>query len=77
MNEMLLIKLGEIVLKGLNRKSFEAVLLKTIRYRLADAGDFEVRIAQSTIYIIPQNESADLDEAEQRIGKIFGIVAYS
>lgn len=77
MNEMLLIKLGEIVLKGLNRKSFEAVLLKTIRYRLADTGDFEVRIAQSTIYIIPQNESADLDEAEQRIGKIFGIVAYS
>ena len=43
MNEMLLIKLGEIVLKGLNRKSFEAVLLKTIRYRLADAGDFEVQ----------------------------------
>ena len=77
MNEMLLIKLGEIVLKGLNRKNFEAVLLKTIRYRLADAGDFDVRIAQSTIYIIPQNEDADLDEAAERIGKIFGIVAYS
>lgn len=77
MNEMILIKLGEIVLKGLNRKIFESVLLKTIRYRLADAGDFDIRIAQSTIYIIPQNEDADLDEASDRIGRIFGIVSYS
>ncbi|MDD5952770.1 MAG: tRNA 4-thiouridine(8) synthase ThiI [Oscillospiraceae bacterium] len=77
MNEMLLIKLGEIVLKGLNRKTFEAVLLKTIRYRLAGAGAFDVRIAQSTIYILPKDESADLDEAAERIGRIFGIVAYS
>jgi thiamine biosynthesis protein ThiI len=77
MKEMILIKLGEIVLKGLNRKNFEAVLLKTIRYRLAEVGQFDVRIAQSTIYILPKNEEADLEEAAERIGKIFGIVAYS
>lgn len=77
MNEMILIKLGEIVLKGLNRKVFESVLLKNIRYRLADLGGFEIKIAQSTIYIIPENDEADLDEAEERIGQVFGIVAYS
>ena len=77
MHEMLLIKLGEIVLKGLNRKTFEETLLKTIRYRLAELGNFTIKIAQSTIYIIPEDESADLLEAEERIGRIFGIVAYS
>ena len=77
MKETILIKLGELVLKGLNRSTFEAVLLKNIRRRLTGAGDFEIRSAQSTLYIIPQNESADLDEAEERLGRIFGIIAYS
>ena len=75
MKETILIKLGELVLKGLNRSTFEAVLLKNIRRRLTGAGDFEIRSAQSTLYIIPQNESADLDEAEERLGRIFGIIA--
>lgn len=77
MKETILIKLGELVLKGLNRKNFEIILLKNIRRRLSGLGDFEVKSAQSTIYVIPKNDDADLDAAEERIGKIFGIVAYS
>ena len=77
MQETILIKLGELVLKGLNRKNFESVLLKNIRRRLLGLGEFEVKSAQSTIYVIPKNEDADLDAAEEKIGKIFGIVAYS
>ena len=77
MQETILIKLGELVLKGLNRKTFESTLLKNIRRRLSGLGDFEVKSAQSTIYVIPKTEESDLDAAEERIGKIFGIVSYS
>ena len=77
MQETILIKLGELVLKGLNRKIFEAQLLKNIRRRLMGLGEFEVKSAQSTIYVIPKNEEADLDAAEEKVGKVFGIVSYS
>ena len=75
MQETILIKLGELVLKGLNRKIFEAQLLKNIRRRLMGLGEFEVKSAQSTIYVIPKNEEADLDAAEEKVGKVFGIVS--
>ena len=75
--EILLLKLGEIALKGLNRRTFEDVLLKNLRRRLKDAGDFAVSSRQSTIYVEPKNEDADLDLAEERCGKVFGIVGYT
>ena len=53
MKEVILLKLGEIVLKGLNRNTFENALIKNIRRRLAPLGEFEVRMAQSTITITP------------------------
>ncbi|MEG1427514.1 MAG: THUMP domain-containing protein, partial [Oscillospiraceae bacterium] len=77
MQEIILIKLGEIVLKGLNRKVFETLLLKNIRRRVSPKGEYAVRSAQSTIYVTPQQEDLDLDEAAEKIGKIFGIVAYT
>ena len=77
MKEIVLIKLGEMVLKGLNRRTFEDVLLKNIRYRLRGLGKIDVRIAQSTVYVIPQDEDTDLDDVCERIGEVFGIVAYS
>ena len=49
--EVILLKLGEIALKGLNRKAFEDVLLKNIRRRLGKAGEFTVASRQSTIYV--------------------------
>ena len=77
MKEIVLIKLGEMVLKGLNRRTFEDVLIKNIKYRLRGLGQFEIKIAQSTIYIRPQSDDIDLDEVCERIGEVFGIVTYS
>ena len=77
MEEVILIKLGEIVLKGLNRKVFEQALLNNIRRRISPNGEFDIRSAQSTIYIRPQSPVADLDVAEEQAGKIFGVIAYS
>ncbi len=75
--EILLIKNGEIALKGLNRRNFEDALMKNLRYRLTAAGDFSVRCAQSTIYIEPKNAYADLEEACDSVARVFGISAYS
>ena len=65
MKEVLLLKLGEIVLKGLNRNTFENALIKNIRRRLAPLGEFEVRMAQSTITVTP-GEGADFEGAVER-----------
>lgn len=67
-------KLGEVALKGLNRRAFEDVLLKNIRRRLKGAGEFSVSSLQSTIYVEPKNDEADMDLAEERCRKVFGIV---
>lgn len=75
--ELILIKVGEIALKGLNRRTFEDVLMKNIKRHLAPLGKFEVKSAQSTIYVRPLEEDVDLDDACEKIGKVFGIVAYS
>lgn len=53
MKEIILIKLGEIVLKGLNRQSFEFALIRNLRRRLEPLGKFDIREAQSTIYVEP------------------------
>lgn len=77
MKEIVLIKLGEMVLKGLNRRTFEDVLIKNIKYRLRGLGKFEIRIAQSTIYVDPLTEDTDLDDVCERLGEVFGIVTFS
>ena len=74
MNDMILVKLGEIVLKGLNRRSFEQKLVSNIRKKLAPIGDFKVYCIQSTIYVEPQNDEADMDEAFEAMQKVFGII---
>ena len=77
MKEVLLLKLGEIALKGLNRKTFEDVLIKNIKRRLRDLGEFSISSRQSTIYVEPLDGSADMDLAEERCAKIFGVVSYT
>ena len=77
MKEILLLKDGEIVLKGLNRRQFEDALKKNIRIALAPLGRFEITSAQSTICVRPLSEDVDLDEACERVGRVFGIVSYS
>ena len=75
--EVILLKLGEIALKGLNRRSFEDVLLKNIRRRLQNAGEFSVSSVQSTISVEPKSENEDMDLAEDRVSKVFGVVGYA
>ncbi|MBQ3202246.1 MAG: tRNA 4-thiouridine(8) synthase ThiI [Clostridia bacterium] len=75
--EILLIKNGELALKGLNRRTFEEALMTNLRYRLRHAGDFTLRKAQSTIYIEPKNDYADLEEACDAVSRVFGIAAFS
>lgn len=76
-DEILLIKNGELALKGLNRGTFEAVLLKNLRRRLKSVGHFTIRKAQSTIYVEPLDEWTDMDEAGRCVSQVFGIAAYS
>ena len=73
--EILLCKYGEIVLKGANRKSFEDMLSREMKKRAACYGKFDVYRAQSTIYVEPMDESADMDGMFEAASKVFGIVA--
>ncbi len=75
MHEIILCKLGEIVLKGLNRHSFEMKLMSNIRRRTQRYGRFKIYSRQSTIYVEPVEESCDLDAAYDTCKKVFGIIA--
>lgn len=75
MNEVLLCKYGEIVLKGANRMYFEDVLCKELRKRAKKCGDFDVSRAQSTVYIEPRDEFCDMDAMLSEAKKVFGIVS--
>ena len=76
MKEILLAKYGEMALKGLNKKTFEDVLMKNVKRRLRSLGKFEYSSAQSTLYITPVDENIELSEVSERVGKIFGIATY-
>ena len=63
MNDIILLKLGEIVLKGLNRRSFELKLMGNIRRRLERIGKFKVYCMQSTVYVEALTDDEDIDAA--------------
>ncbi len=73
MNDIILCKLGEMILKGLNRRSFEQRLLTNIKKRLDHIGSFRVYCLQSTVYV-EGNDGADMDAAFEALKKIFGII---
>ena len=75
MKEIFLLKLGEIVLKGANKRQFENRLRQNVRHRIKPYGDFDVYIMQSTVYVEPMNESADVDGAWEACRSIFGVVS--
>lgn len=70
--EIILMKLGETVLKGQNKRCFEDTLMHNIRMKLG-SDNFKIYALQSTIYAEPKRE-VDLDEAVLKLGKVFGIV---
>lgn len=73
--EVIMAKYGEIALKGLNRSSFEDLLARNIKRRLAPLGEFDIFRRQSTIYVTPLSEDIDLDAAVDKLCKVFGIAA--
>ena len=77
MNEMILLKLGELVLKGLNRRSFEDKLQANIYRRLNHLGQFRVYTRQSTTYVEPMSDECDMDGAWEALKKVFGVVGLS
>ena len=77
MKEVILLKNGEIALKGLNRRAFEDQLIANLRRRLAHLGAWQFAAAQSTVTAIPQDDGTDMDEAAAICGKVFGFVGYS
>ena len=77
MHEMILCKLGEVVLKGLNRRSFEDKLMSNIRRRVSKCGSFRIYSKQSTIYIEPQSGACDVEAAYDACRKVFGIICVS
>lgn len=75
MQELFLLKLGEIVLKGMNRRNFERQLTSNLSRRLRPYGNFEISMVQSTIYVEPADENCDLERAWEACGTVFGIVS--
>ena len=77
MQEMILCKLGEVVLKGLNRRSFEDKLISNLRRRVSKSGNYRVYSKQSTIYVEPVDNACDLDAAFAACRQVFGVIAVS
>ncbi len=75
MKEIFLLKLGEIVLKGANKRQFENRLRQNVRRRMKAYGNFDVYIMQSTVYVEPMDEEADVDGAWEACASIFGVVS--
>ncbi len=73
MKEIILLKYGEIVLKGLNRNYFNTMLEKRVRKVLKTVeGEFTLDYAQSTL-CISGNDDADMDTAHEKLKKVFGV----
>lgn len=73
MNDVILLKQGELVLKGLNRRNFEDRLLRNIRHRLRAFGEFRVYAMQSTVYVEPQSLDCNMDGAYEALKMVFGV----
>ena len=73
--EIFLLKLGEVVLKGLNRRVFEDKLVSNVCRRVKHCGSFNVYLRQSTIYVEPQNAECDMSGALTACRQVFGVVS--
>ncbi len=75
MKEVIMAKYGEIALKGLNKNTFEDLLVRNIRRRIKNCGEFRITRNQSTIYISPETEDCDIDKTAEWVSKTFGVAA--
>lgn len=77
MNEIILLKLGELVLKGLNRRSFEDKLQANVARRVQHYGKFRIYTRQSTTYLEPKDDTCDVQGAFAALRQVFGIANLS
>lgn len=77
MKKIILVRYGEIMLKGLNRHVFEDKLIGNIKNSIYKSGKVKVIKSQGRIYIEPEEENYDFDAVLQKISKIFGVVSVS
>ena len=88
MKEVLIAKLGEVVLKGMNRRKFEDALFRSVKRRLAPLGEFAYSYAQSTLLVEPvetERESGlpdffgggedPIEQADRALDRVFGIAS--
>ena len=75
MKEIFLLKLGEIELKGANKRQFEDKLRQNVRRRMRPYGNFDVYLMQSTVYVEPMDDEADVEGAWEACNSIFGLVS--
>ena len=75
MKEILLCKYGEIILKGANRRYFEDMLERQLKRKARAHGNFNVYRAQSTLYVEPLDEAADMDGMLADACRVFGIIS--
>ena len=73
MKEVILVKYGEIILKGLNRNRFEDMLISNIKKVIGKKNIAEIKKSQAVIYIAP-SDTGDIDEMVAKLKKVFGIV---
>ncbi|MBO4363727.1 MAG: tRNA 4-thiouridine(8) synthase ThiI [Clostridia bacterium] len=74
---IILCRIGEIALKGLNRSTFEKNLSRNMRDRLKACGNPDVHWAQSRFYVVPKSADFDYGKAVKAVSEIFGIVSSS
>ena len=72
--EIVLLKCGELVLKGQNRSTFEDAMMKNARRRLEGLGKFHIWKSQSTVYVEPATD-VEMDRVVERLQTVFGVVA--
>lgn len=75
MERVLLVRYGEIILKGLNRPIFEDALVRNIHHRLRNEGEYKIYKSQATIYIEPKEGDDQTNRIHEKLKRIFGIVS--
>ena len=76
-DEIFLLKMGEMVHKGLNRRTFEERLMGNARRRLQKYGKFRIYSRQSITYVEPKEAGCDMDGAFATLSRLFGVVGLS
>ena len=73
MQKVLLVRFGEVHLKGLNRPYFLRMLTENVKRAVKDLGG-RVWLSDSRIYVA---DVEDMDECARRVSRVFGVYSVS